>query len=331
MQHEKYLEILLLPKHIPAPSPPLVLKDLEKRYQFLMHQATFQQQVTEALQELTHLQVHARHVLGCERQPERPACLVKVSFQYHALREQPLAQVFAQALQGFLMASRSRSVVGVNLVQEEAGQMALRDYKAHMAVFNYLHHRYPKVPISLHAGELSRAMAVKHPAHIREVIEIGMRPHRSRAALLQEPHYQDYCSRWQSAHCRINLTSNQRLIHMQGGAHPLPLYLKYHVPIVLSSDDEGFLRTSLTREYFIAAQRYRLPYHTLKQFSRNALTYSFLPGRSLWQNPQHAQVVPVCRQLSQACRRFLARSEKARLQWALEREFEVFERGIARG
>ena len=79
-----------------------------------------------------------------------------------------------------------------------------------------------------------------------------------------------------------NLTSNAELLNISGDDHPLPFYLQHHVPVVLSTDDEGILRIDLTHEYQSAVERYALSYQTLKMLNRNSLTYSFLPGESLW-------------------------------------------------
>ena len=37
----------------------------------------------------------------------------------------------------------------------------------------------------------------------------------------------------------INLTSNDQILGVSGDDHPLPIYMKYGVPVAISSDDEG--------------------------------------------------------------------------------------------
>ena len=46
--------------------------------------------------------------------------------------------------------------------------------------------------------------------------------------------------------------------------------------IIISTDDPGILRTSLTEEYTLAAYRYDLSYEDLKQIVDNSIHYSFL-------------------------------------------------------
>jgi len=101
--------------------------------------------------------------------------------------------------------------------------------------------------------------------------------------------------------------------------------------VTLATDDEGVSRIDLTNEYARAAETYGLGYRQLKQLSRNSLTYSFLAGDSLWRSAHDARPVAACagqrpdRPPSPACQSFLDASDKARMQWELERAFHVFE------
>ena len=76
----------------------------------------------------------------------------------------------------------------------------------------------------------------------------------------------------------INLTSNEFILGVKGGEHPLMLYYDYGVPLVLSTDDPGILRSDLSDQYVLAARRYcRLGYRDFKQLAYNSIIYSFLP------------------------------------------------------
>ena len=74
-----------------------------------------------------------------------------------------------------------------------------------------------------------------------------------------------------------NLSSNDLILGVRGAEHPLRTYLRAHIPVTLSTDDEGVSRTDLTTEYYRAAWEHGLDYRTLKQIARNALIHSFLP------------------------------------------------------
>jgi adenosine deaminase len=121
----------------------------------------------------------------------------------------------------------------------------------------------------------------------------------------------------------INLTSNDISPGVHGAEHPLALYRQAGVPWTLAADDEGVFRIDLTHEYVRAALEQHLTYLNLKQSARNGITYSFLPGASLW-GPD-GQRVAACAAPGQACDAFLKASEKAQAQWRLEQDFAAFE------
>ena len=82
----------------------------------------------------------------------------------------------------------------------------------------------------------------------------------------------------------------------------------------------------MTHEYLRAVKTYALTYGDLKEMARQSLEHSFLPGASLWVGTKPFRAVAACADArSAACRKFLDGSERARLQWKLEREFEEFE------
>ena len=86
-------------------------------------------------------------------------------------------------------------------------------------------------------------------------------------------------------------------------------------------------------EYLKAAEDQGLGYIQLKTMARNSLQYAFIAGESLWTDARKFVPVPQCahdveetKLGSNSCRQFLASSEKARLQWQLEQDFDAFER-----
>src|ERR1700720_3919502 len=107
---------------------------------------------------------------------------------------------------------------------------------------------------------------------------------------------------------------------VSGDDHPLPIYMKYGVPIALASDDEGVSRSDMTHEYLRAIETYRLSYADVKRMARQSLEHSFLPGESLWTNtklvfrqePACASDVPGAEKPSAGCEQFLAANERAR-------------------
>jgi adenosine deaminase len=107
--------------------------------------------------------------------------------------------------------------------------------------------------------------------------------------------------------------------------------MEYGVPMALSTDDEGVSRIDLTHEYQRAAQTFDLSYARLRALSRNALQYNFLPGDALFDDTYKGKISGPCanqsaaEELNSGCAAFLDASEKAALQWDLEKRFAAFE------
>ena len=73
------------------------------------------------------------------------------------------------------------------------------------------------------------------------------------------------------------MSSNEFILGIKDYAHPVTLYEKSGVPIVISTDDAGILRTDLTEQYVLLVHRYsEMSYSTIKRYVYNSITYSFL-------------------------------------------------------
>jgi len=288
--------------------------------------------------QLAHIDNVKNKQLLCNTQHPDSACQIKVNYIYQINRYNPPTQFFAQLLEGFLLAQQDSRVVAINIVGPEENIVSLKDYTLEMHMIGWLHQRYPSVNITLHAGEMKPSDVRPEDLrfHIRQAIDIA---HAQRIGhgldIAHENHAISLLHKMATQHILVetNLTSNALTLGIQGKNHPLPLYLKYHVPVALSTDDEGVLRTDINREFLRAVQTYHLSYPTIKQFARNSLTYSFLPGKSLWKNADNHKPVSICRQdklgdnkPSHRCEAFLLHNKKAAMQWKLERAFSKFER-----
>jgi adenosine deaminase len=279
-----------------------------------------------------------RKIERCGEPQEAPACKVTIRYIYQVLREFPKEQVFAQTLLGFEIASADPRFVGINYVQPEDGIISMADYALHMKMVGFLHGLYPKVHISLHAGELAEGLVPPDGlcCHIRLAVEDA---HAERIGhgvdVMHEERPYELLKEMAAKHVmvEINLTSNDGILGVTGKDHPLPIYRKYRVPIALSTDDEGVSRIDLTHEYVRAADTFGLGYADLKQMVRTGLEHIFLPGASLWREPDaFTHAVVACAQdtlgaakPSTACAEFLKVNEKAQQQWELERRFREFE------
>lgn len=336
-QHEVYMEIMVMPDNARSSIIAGVsssTEDYSRQKKRLLDNKAFVTEIEKTVVATESLFPGARKYLGCDKSPQQEVCQLTVKFQYHVLREQPLANFFPQAVHAFEVASRSPAIVGVNLVQAEDGPLSLRDYRQQMQIFDFLHKVYPDVPIALHAGELAQGMLApeEYRYHIHDAIKVG---HAQRIGHGVDIAYEDnaeallnYMANNHIA-VEINLTSNLKILNVSGRNHPLRFYLDHNVPVVLSTDDEGVLRTDLTHQYVEAVRQHEIGYATIKQINRNALTYSFLPGKSLWEDANHAVPVAECRDLhSDNCLHFTADSQKATLQRSLELKLDIFESGM---
>lgn len=277
-----------------------------------------------------------RSSLQCGTARASATCDVTVRYLYQVLRDLPPESVYAQILLGFELASSDPRFVGLNLVRPEDWYIPMRDFDLHMRMLDYLHGIYPKVHISLHAGEL--AFGLVPPAgvtfHIRDSMKKGHAERIGHGVDIMNEHHPGELMRdmvQRNVLVEICLTSNDVILGIAANDHPLPIYMRYGVPVALATDDEGVSRSDMTHEYLRAVETYdSISYRDLKRMARLSLEHSFLPGMSLWANTKDFHMVSACaastgEKPSSTCEKFLESSERAKIQWKLEKQFASFE------
>ena len=277
-------------------------------------------------------------LLDCEN--NGTGCDVNILFLHQVIREFSLPQVFAQLILGAELARTDHRMVGLNMVAPEDGAISMADYDKHMQMINFLWQKETEaggdLNVSLHAGELTLGLVAPEGlrSHIRSAIEVA---HAKRIghgiAIAYEDNSEELLQKM--AHdeimVEINLSSNDTILGVKGSEHPYALYKEAGVPMALSTDDEGVSRIDITNEYMRAVTEQGVSYADLLQLSRNSLTYSFIPGDSLWQkksisNAACAQdLVTYVSSPSPKCQAFLETSAKAKMQWQLEQNINHFE------
>ncbi len=272
----------------------------------------------------------ANQLMRCDSVRPTAGCGVSVRYIYPVLRAMKPVNVFSQLVGAFILADIDPRVVGIDMVMPEDSFYVLRDYKLQMEMVAYLRTQYPNVNVTLHAGELSQGSVVPYglDTHINQAVSIaGAQRIGHGVDIAYEDDAEALLEKMAKRHVavEINLSSNEKILGVSGDDHPFALYLDSGVPMAISTDDEGVLRTDMSNELFRAVTTYDLSYAQLKQLIRNSLTYSFLAGDSLWENAETATPISVCAESSEACNAFLKGSDKARLQWALEERFTEFE------
>ncbi|MGK2911598.1 MAG: adenosine deaminase family protein [Sphingobium sp.] len=287
--------------------------------------------VGRARADYDRFEADAAAINGCKGPTPTPACAVEARHLYTAIRTDPPAEVFAQLAFGFALVEADPRFVGVNIAAPEHDPVAVRDYALHMRMIAFLKARYPKVALSLHAGELTLGLVPPRDLgfHIRDAVEVAGAKrighgidisYETDAVTLLRRMARDRIA------VEINLTSNAVILGVKGKAHPLSLYREYGVPVTLSTDDEGVSRSDMTNEYVRAVMEQGLRYADLKQIVRDTLQYSFLPGSSLWRDRAGGDKVASCSvENTQQCSTFLAGSLKAAMQSRLERDLKAFE------
>jgi hypothetical protein len=210
----------------------------------------------------------------------------KMRYQNFVLRFMEPVDLFKNLVIAFISADSSPLMAGVNIVSPEDGETSMKDYWMHMVMFKYCHSRFPNVKYTLHAGELTLGLVqpedltwhINAAVHIAGANRIGhgvdMAYEQNSYDLLQYMAKKDIP-------IEINLVSNEFILKVKENRHPLTLYKEFGVPIVISTDDAGILRTNMTEQYVLLAKRYKnITYTDIKQFVYNSINYSFIQENS---------------------------------------------------
>ena len=208
--------------------------------------------------------------------------LFMMRYQTYTVRTFEASEVFKRLLLAFDAASKNSLIVGVNILSPENNDISMRDYWLHMQMFKYCHQKYPAVKYSMHAGELTLGLVKPEELnwHINAAVfdagasRIGHGvdlPYETNSFALMK------YMKEKGIAVEINLFSNEFILKVKDGRHPVTLYKEFKVPIVIGSDDAGVLRTNLTEQYVLLANRYpEFNYADIKQIVYNSIKYSFI-------------------------------------------------------
>ncbi len=279
----------------------------------------------------------------CGEPDELPAARSRRRYIYQVFRNTPKELVFAQTVFGFELASADPRVVAINFVGGEDESYAMTDYAEHMRMVGFLRELYPKVRVSLHAGELAPGLVPPEGlcCHVRLAVEQARTDRIGHGVdVMYEDRPYELLKNMadKGVLVEINLTSNEVIlgIKRQASSRSRPIAIsacRWRSRRMTKASRASISPMNMSR----AVETYGLSYADLKEMVRNSLEYSFLPGLSLWDDKGgYARVVPDCLsdvtgpdEPSAKCASFLAASEKAAQQWELERRFQAFESGFA--
>lgn len=345
-QNQFYLETMILPALDGAQRLAEEVgwvEDLDRMHERLLAGGRLDRLVAEAREEADATDAEFRATAGCDTARPAPGCHLLVRWISAALRAGTPEQVFTQLALGMRLAQRDPRFLAVNLVQPEDWETPLRDYRLHMRMVAHLRGLYPRAHVTLHAGELVPGLVKPDDLtfHIREAVDVARSERIGHGVdLVHEDGRRALLRRMARREVAVEVpfTSNAQILGVKGDDHPFPTYRAHGVPVVLATDDPGVSRIDITHEYQLAATTYGLGYRALKDLARASLEYAFLPGPSLWRGNPTAQgyrPVAACRGARPGhsgpppgpeCRRLLAASPRAAVQWRQEAAFAAFER-----
>ena len=258
--------------------------------------------VKPARASLDDAEARRRESLRCATDKPDPGCQVTIRYIAQVGRARTPQEVFAQMVAWFELVETDSRFVSLNLVQPEDDPVSVRDFALHMSMLDYLHGLHPRVPITLHAGELADGLVPPSTlrSHVRDSIRIGhaRRIGHGTAAVLEDDPFgllRELSER--QVLVEVAMSSAAQILGVSGARHPLKTFLAANVPVALVTDDMGVSRSSHTLEFVKAVTDHGLDYLTVKRLVRNSIEYSFADAPT-----------------------------KARLRTELERAFTEFER-----
>ncbi|WP_433777791.1 adenosine deaminase [Flavobacterium anhuiense] len=208
-------------------------------------------------------------------------------YQNFVLRFMEPVDLFKNLVIAFISSSESKLTAGVNIVSPEHGENSMKDYWLHMVMFKYCHSKFPDVKYTLHAGELTLGLVQPEELtwHINDAIYVaGANRIGHGVDIAYEANSYDLLKYMAQKNIpiEINLASNEFILKVKENRHPFTLYKEFNVPIVISTDDAGILRSNMTEQYVLLAKRYPdVNYQTIKKYVYNSINYSFIQDESV--------------------------------------------------
>jgi adenosine deaminase len=208
-----------------------------------------------------------------------------IRYQTYVNRSREPIFLFKDILAAFFAAQESPLIVGVNIVAPEDGEVSMKDYWLHMVMFKFCGARFKDVRYSMHAGELALGLVKPEDLtwHISAAVNIaGAHRVGHGVDIAWEKDSYGLLKKMASkpVPVEINLTSNEFILKIKGDQHPISLYRQFKVPIVISTDDAGVLRSNLTQQYVLLANRYPdISYKEIKRLVYNSIEYSFIEDK----------------------------------------------------
>lgn len=340
-QNTFYIELMVTPQFAPsrALGARVGWRGDAARTRVALSEAGLEGLVPAVIAETDEMEARAKAALKCGTPAARPGCQVTVRYLFQAIRQGPPEQTMAQLQLGVATVGADRRWVGLQLVAPEDSPDAVKHYDEHMRIVAELTDRGRKVPVALHAGELTLDVATPEARsyHVRDAVAVaGARRIGHGVDLPHEDGAERIAADMAAAGVlvEVNPISNREILGLEPEVHPYAWLRKRGVPVSISTDDAGILRSDLTADYALAVKT-GATYADLKTAARNGIAFSFLAGEGLWADPNvYRKPIAACAgQIGKpepkgACADLVARSDKAREQWRHEALLSAFEAGF---
>ena len=202
------------------------------------------------------------------RQPDAIATGVIPRFQQTVLRFTPDANDSLRRAYAFVAEYRDLWV-GINMAGREDDDRGhperFRD------TFREMRRTHSGIGLSIHAGETDRPSR-----HVRETLLLGATRighgidviHDDETMLLMRdgPYL-----------IETNLISNQLLEYIpEIETHPFPEFLRFGIPVALTTDDRGMWDSNMTDEYYTAVTHFDLSWNEIVRIGRASLEHAFV-------------------------------------------------------
>src|SRR5216683_5532452 len=226
-QNEQYLELMHTPEfsHTAAISKEIGWREnfSQLRDELLAHGLRDDVSLAKtSMDQAEALRMKREH---CGQADAAAACKVEVRYLCQVLRGYAKEQVFAQTLMCFETASADLRFVGINLVMPEDGYTAMNDYPLHMRMVAFFRGLYPKIHVSLHAGEIAPGFVPYEGlcCHIRLAVKQGQAERIGHGVdIMYESKPHELMKEMAAKHVmvEISLTSNDVILGVSGKDHP---------------------------------------------------------------------------------------------------------------
>jgi adenosine deaminase CECR1 len=163
------------------------------------------------------------------------------------------------------------STVGFDLIEEEDKTHSTLFFAEEiLAARREAERRGLSLPLFLHSGETSRAQS----ENLYDALLLGARRIGHGLALVRHPLLMEM-ARERGIAVEVCPISNQVLGYVDDlRAHPAVAYINAGIPVVLSPDDPGMMRHTLSHDFYEAFMAWDLDLRELKQLAMNSLLHS---------------------------------------------------------